>query len=95
MIDPPTGEPYLEVKRRAYAAYEKTVAAHTDKMIAVVSHGGILHVLIAQLLGIDKSHMGGFSMRGNTGLSIVEIVDNHPIMILLNDTSHLENGMAE
>lgn len=95
MIDPPNGEPYLEAKSRALTAYEKALAAYAGQTIAVISHGGILHVLIAQLLGVAKTHMGGFSMRGNTGLSIVEIIDNHPIMILLNDTSHLENGMAK
>lgn len=92
MIDPPNGEPYLAVKRRALAAYQKTLAAHSGKMIAVVSHGGILHTLIAQLIGVDSGHYGGFSMRGNTGLSLVEINGDRPVLITLNDTGHLENG---
>ena len=49
-IDPPSGEPFVEVQARAWQAYETIIAAHSEGMVAVVSHGGLLHALLAQVL---------------------------------------------
>ena len=90
-LNPPGGEPYTAVYQRALAAYNKVVAAHTGQMVAIVTHGGILHALISQLIHIQEDKYGRFSLRGNTGLSIVEVTDEgEPYLIRLNDTSHLE-----
>lgn len=91
MVDPPDGERFVDVRVRALSAYNKVVAEHTGRTVVVVSHGGLLHMLIAQLIGVDNQVYGRFSMRGNTGLSIVEVNDRGPIVTRLNDTSHLEN----
>jgi probable phosphoglycerate mutase len=92
MIDPPNGEKYLDLRARSWSAYEKVVANHPGEMVAIVTHGGVLHTLIGQLIGLDVSRYGRFSMRGNTGLSIVEVNAHGPFLTLLNDTSHLETG---
>ena len=91
MVDPPNGEPFIEVQRRAWQAYETVAEAHDEGTVAVVTHGGLLHALLGQVMGIDPSIYGRFSMRGNTGLSIIEINSRGPIVTRLNDTSHLEN----
>ena len=91
MVDPPEGERYADVRKRGYAAYEKIVADYPGEMVVVVSHGGLLHTLIAQLIEIPADKFGRISKRGNTGLSIVEVKDDIPRLVLLNDTSHLEN----
>ncbi|MCP4362766.1 MAG: histidine phosphatase family protein [Chloroflexi bacterium] len=90
LIDPPNGEPFHEVRRRAQTAYEKVLADHPNEMVAVVSHGGLLHSLIGQLIGLHEDEYGRFSLRGNTGLSIVEVINKQPYLTRLNDTSHLE-----
>ena len=90
MIDPPNGEPFAEVQRRAWRAFESVLAAHNKGMVMVVSHGGLLHAMLGQVLGIDPGIYGRFSMRGNTGLSVVEVNDRGPVVVRLNDTSHLE-----
>ncbi len=90
-VDPPNGEPYTAVYQRALTAYNKVMAAHAGQMIAIVTHGGILHALIAQLIHIHEDKYGRFSLRGNTGLNIIEVTDEgEPYLIRLNDTSHLE-----
>ncbi len=91
MVDPPDGEPFVEVKERAWRAFESVTEAHDKGTVAVVTHGGLLHTLLAQVMGIDPEIYGRFSMRGNTGLSIVEVTERGPMVTLLNDTSHLEN----
>ena len=91
MFDPPNGEPFKSLRRRAMNAYEKALAAHAGQMVAIVTHGGILHTLIAQLIHIREDSYGRFSLRGNTGLNIIEVTDEgEPYLIRLNDTSHLE-----
>lgn len=92
MVDPPDGEKTVDLRKRGYAAYEKVVAEYANKMVMVVSHGGLLHTLIAQLIEIPDDKYGRISQRGNTGLSIIEVKDNIPTLVRLNDTSHLENG---
>ena len=76
---------------RGREAFEQVIANHTDEMIAVVTHGGLLHVLMAHLIGLPDNEYGRFTMRGNTGLSIVELHEQNKLVIAcLNDTSHLE-----
>jgi probable phosphoglycerate mutase len=93
MVDPPNGEPFSEVLSRAWQAYESVVDAHEDETVAVVTHGGLLHALISQIMGIDRTMYGRFSMRGNTGLTIIEFDGHGPLVTLLNDTSHLEDTL--
>jgi 2,3-bisphosphoglycerate-dependent phosphoglycerate mutase len=92
MVDPPNGEPFAEVLARAWRAYETVTAVHHKGMVAVVTHGGLLHALLGQVMGIDATVYGRFSMRGNTGLSMVEVNSHDPVVTRLNDTSHLEIG---
>ena len=90
MIDPPHGEPFVDVQSRAWRAFESVIDAHEAGMVAVVTHGGLLHALLGQVMGIDPAIYGRFSMRGNTGLSMIEVNDRGPVVTRLNDISHLE-----
>lgn len=90
MVDAPNGETFAEVRARGLQAYEKVIASHEGQMVVIVSHGGLLHTLIAQLIQIREDVYGRISKRGNTGLSIVEVNDGVPKLVRLNDTSHLE-----
>jgi broad specificity phosphatase PhoE len=91
MVDPPNGEPFAAVLSRAWQAFETIAEAHTEGMVAVVTHGGLLHALLGQVMGIAPAVYGGFAVGGNTGLSIVEVNNRGPVVTRLNDTSHLEN----
>lgn len=89
-IDPPNGERFTDVLSRAWRAFETVTEAHDEGLIGVMTHGGLLHALLGQVMGIDPTIYGRFSMRGNTGLSVVEVSERGPVVTLLNDTSHLE-----
>lgn len=90
VVDPPDGETTQALHERMAYAYEQTVASHPGQMVAVVSHGGTIHALAAHILGIPWHQESRVSFRGNTGLSIVEVNQRGPRLVLLNDTSHLE-----
>jgi broad specificity phosphatase PhoE len=91
-VDPPNGEAFPQLRQRVLAAYETVLADYPHQMVAVVSHGGTLHTLIREVIGLDGEEYGRFSLRGNTGLSIIEVTDHGAYLTRLNDTSHLENG---
>lgn len=90
----PTGETYAELRQRVAAAYQTLIEQHPDEMIAIVSHGGTLHNFISYILGMSPHQSMPFSLRGNTGLSIVQVEEHRAYVLLLNDTSHLEKEEA-
>jgi broad specificity phosphatase PhoE len=89
---PPDGESLFEVACRITAAYEVIVRRHTGQLVVMVSHGGALNLLIATIVGLPLGKSASISLRGNTGLSIVEIGDNGAWLVALNDTHHLHSA---
>ncbi len=90
---PPGGEASDVVRRRVVRLFEALLARHRGDTIALVSHGGTLHELLAHIMEVRPTARGRFMLRGNTGLSVVEVSDGRgPMVTLLNDTSHLEPG---
>ncbi len=86
---PPEGESNLEVTQRLWKLFDSIIENHPGEMVAVVSHGGALAIIIAYALGFPLGQRARISVRGNTGLSAIEF-DNHvPRVTLLNDVNHL------
>lgn len=77
------------VQERVWRAFERIVAAHEGEMVALVSHGASLGLLLAKALGFTLGQRPRFTMRQNTGLNIVEVSEDGPVVTLLNDGSHL------
>ncbi len=90
ILDPPEGETYEAMHHRAGQALNQLLGHHNGDMVAVVSHGGLLHAVAAHVLGTNADQYSRLSFRGNTGLSIIEVHDGHATLVRLNDTSHLE-----
>lgn len=86
---PPEGESNLEVASRIKNAVDQIAASHAGELTAIVSHGGALAIYIAHVMGFPLGTRARISLRGNTGLSIVEIDGQGPRVTLLNDVSHL------
>lgn len=61
-----------------------------DETVLIVSHGGVLKVLVCDLLGIDHIHWPQIRFD-NASLSIIDTYGERVILSLLNDTSHLRN----
>jgi broad specificity phosphatase PhoE len=77
------------VQDRMWQFFEKVAAAHPGEMVVMVSHGASLGMLLAKALGFTAAQRPRFTMRQNTGLSIVEVNEEGPLVTLLNDASHL------
>lgn len=91
---PPGGESNLEVAQRVKGFYERILAAHPGQMVAVVSHGGVMNILLGYVLGLPLGQRAPVSLRGNTGLTIIEIKDERPRLTLLNDVCHLTDEIT-
>ncbi len=91
IIDPPHGEDNKALYNRAVTAFSTLATRHAGQMVAAVSHGGFLHTMLLHILGLPVGEYGRLSLRGNTGISIVEISNGHSRLSRLNDTSHLES----
>jgi broad specificity phosphatase PhoE len=87
----PGVEPTAEVRARMTAAVDDILAAHPSGHIAIVSHAGSINVYLASLLGIPRDF---FFPIGNTSLSSVRVADGRAMLVRLNDTAHLEKGVA-
>lgn len=79
-----------DVQERMWRFFETVSAEHNGRMIALVSHGAALGMLIAQALGFTPGQRPRFTMRRNTGLSIIELNEVGPVITLLNDAAHLD-----
>jgi alpha-ribazole phosphatase len=53
----PNGEDFRGFQRRALAFVDSIVARHVGKSIAVVTHAGVVRILLADALGIPDSHI--------------------------------------
>jgi broad specificity phosphatase PhoE len=89
---PPGGESRQEVATRVRDAFNEIVERHTDQQVAIVSHGGVLQLLIAWVVGLPLGQPARISLSGNTGISIIEKAeDGKHRLASLNDTGHLQS----
>jgi broad specificity phosphatase PhoE len=94
-VNTPGGEDNQELHTRAVGAFDKLLARHPGQMVAVVSHGGLLHTILLYVLGLPVGEYGRLSLRGNTGINIVEVGDSSTRLSRLNDTAHLETTTTQ
>ncbi|QGP93470.1 Phosphoserine phosphatase 1 [Neomoorella glycerini] len=85
----PGGESFQQVKARVWEAFNGIVQQEKGCSILLVAHGGSLRTLICAILGLDLTAVWRFRLD-NTGVSIVDCYDDKHILVLLNDTHHLE-----
>ncbi|MDX1687958.1 MAG: histidine phosphatase family protein [Candidatus Promineifilaceae bacterium] len=91
VVAPPGGESSRALHERVTGAFERLVEQHRGAVVAVISHGGAIRTLIAHVLQLPADRDPRISVRGNTGISIIEKEEEWPpILVRLNDTGHLE-----
>ncbi len=84
----PGGEGLEQVRERVTSAVETLVPRHPGQTVVLVSHKVVCKVLLCSLLGLDNSHFWQIQ-QGLCAISLVEIENDVPVMLLLNDTCHL------
>lgn len=79
---PPDGEPVLAFSQRVLAAVERLHVAYAGQRVLLVSHGGVMRLLLArarglpreQLLNVEVGHGALFSLRVSSGPVLEEAV---------------------
>lgn len=90
----PGGETFKQLAIRVVGAFDEIVEAEEGKHVLMVSHQGILKVLVAELMGISYRDWGKFEIR-NASLTTMMVNSGHIHVITLNDISHLESIGSE
>lgn len=91
VVAPPGGESSRDLHERVTGAFRRLVERHRGEVVAVISHGGAMRTLIAHVLDLPPGRDQRISVRGNTGISVIEKIGKRPpVLVRLNDTGHLE-----
>lgn len=85
VLRPLNGEHWSVLRNRSVTSFDNILSSHfNDESIVVVSHGGVLSSIVANILDIPRPPYN-FQLSGNTCVSIIE----NGRLTLLNDLSHL------
>lgn len=81
---PPEGECLLDVQNRVLPAYRRLIETHAGRQIAVLLHGGVNRVILADALGLDLFRL----FRIEQSYGALNIIDYHddgmPVVRLVN-----------
>jgi len=84
----PGGESLQELRERVHDGYLDVVRAHPDETVVVVAHGNAIQMLLGALLGLPYENSWRFQLH-NTGITLIRDFDETPVVVQVNDTSHL------
>jgi probable phosphomutase (TIGR03848 family) len=84
----PGGESFQEVQARAVAELERVCAEHPKQTVAVISHADVIKAVVAYYVGL---HLDLFQrlVIAPASLTVVELGGLMPLLLCLNDMSHL------
>jgi alpha-ribazole phosphatase len=68
---PPNGERFIDFQQRVLTAWQVLLKQYQGKQICLITHAGVIRIILAQILGIDIQH--SFRLKiGHACLSRVE-----------------------
>ena len=81
-FSPMGGESTIAVRDRVIKAFEEIMRKHNGENIAIVSHGGVIRVLLCEMLGMPLENIFRIEQRF-AALNVIEIWD-YPVVKLIN-----------
>ncbi|NLK51413.1 MAG: alpha-ribazole phosphatase [Syntrophomonadaceae bacterium] len=85
----PEGESLAKVQQRALSALGEIQRRHQEGTVAVVTHGGVIVMLLLHFLKEDTGFLRKFFSR-NTSVTLVEIDNSKIDVVFWGDASHLD-----
>ncbi len=70
---PPGGECLLDVRDRILPVYRRLVAAHPREEVAMLLHGGVNRIILAEALGMPLANLFGIAQS----FGALNIIDHH------------------
>lgn len=85
-VTPPQGESFSTFRKRVRKAFREIVSKNKGKTCAVVTHGGVMMVMLSAIVG--RSKIWKF-LPSLASVSVIEISGRKMELKSFNDTSHL------
>jgi alpha-ribazole phosphatase len=85
---PPGGENYAQLRERAARALKRSQESFAEQTVLWVTHGELIGATLCYALGLDPSYHRCFQ-RDNTSVTELRFGQGLPVIVRLNDTSHL------
>ncbi len=85
---PPGGESITAVRMRTFGALQRIWRAHQHQTVLVVTHGTAINCMLAEVLGMAPAYTFRIAVA-NCGLSEIVVRGSKPLVVRMNDTSHL------
>ncbi|MBS4960081.1 MAG: histidine phosphatase family protein [Clostridiales bacterium] len=82
------------VAKRVMKGVERIVKENDGKTLVIVSHGGLIRVIILSLMGLDLE-LYRRTWLDNTSISTVEIREKGNFLVTLNDKAHIDQAKFE
>jgi len=89
-VPAPGGESVQEVRERTAGALRRSVEAHPDGTILVVSHGNAIMAMIAELLGVPLESTWSFAVANTAITRMTFSKSGRMTLTSFNDHAHLE-----
>lgn len=80
---------FVHVAKRSMEGFQLLLKKHEGQSIVIVSHGGLLRVLMITLMGMDISFYRK-TWLNNTSITTIDMIDENPLLYTLNDSAHME-----
>ena len=86
----PQGETLDQIKERTDAFIKEINEKYDGKHIVLVTHSLCARIMLLSFLDSDVKNIYRIN-QGNTALNIVELRDYGPVVMKMNDTTHIIN----
>ncbi len=91
----PGAEPIEAFRARTRKALQTIAAGFDDGEYVIVSHGGVIAALLADLLGAEYDAVIRRLRLDNGGVTALEFGTGHPHVLWINATAHLDPAGGE
>ncbi len=86
------GETLTQFQERILESFNQIISRESDQDIMIVTHGGVIRVLLCHILGCDISQRNALKID-NGSISILEINDAHEVTVIKqNMIKHLSTS---
>ena len=79
----PNGESYQTMSERVLARFSILQTSHSESCITVVAHGGVIRIILADVLGLDASSVFKLD-QSYSAVSCVDFYGTTPVVRIIN-----------
>ena len=94
-VPAPGGESVQQVRERTAGALRRTVEAHPDQSLLVVSHGNAIMAMLAELLAVPYESTWSFAVANTSITRLMFSKSGRMTLVGFNDHAHIEHLLGE